>query len=75
MLALSTGWDDKAIGRLAAPFRAACHWALYVQAIVGPEGLADGGIPEGGSPKQRIEAMKRSVALAKIREALFPADV
>lgn len=74
ILALDAGLTERAIGRMSAQFRAACHWGLYVRAIAGPEGLPQVTIPHGGSPEQRLAAGKALADLARIRAELYPED-
>lgn len=49
-LALRTGWTPGTIGSLPAAFRRACHWRLWVGAVIGPEGLPPLAAPEPGAP-------------------------
>ena len=74
MLALETGWTPPMLRELPAAFRAACHWALFVRSIVGDEGLPTVRIPKGAPIEARTEAMRLSVEIKKVREALFPED-
>lgn len=74
ILALDTGWTDRSIERLGERFRAACHWAVYVRAIAGPEGLPQVSIPKGGSLEQRLAAGKAIAELARLRADLYPED-
>lgn len=70
ILALETGWTDRAIGRLSGRFRAALHWTLYVRTLVGDDGLPDIAIPAGASTADVADAMKRRVAVADLRKHL-----
>lgn len=74
MLALATGWTPDIITDLAVRFRAACHWALYVGAIAGPEGLPQVTVPRGVPPEQRLAAAKAIAELARLRSDLYPED-
>lgn len=75
ILALRTGWTPDVIGSLSAVFRAACHWALYVHAIVGDEGLEDIPTPPAGSaPELRLAVGKARADRARLADILYPAD-
>ena len=74
ILALETGWTPRVIARLSAPFRAACHWALYARAIVGDDGLTDVEIPPGSNASQRLAIGKLRADIGKLRDILYPED-
>lgn len=75
MLALATGWTPDVLAELPLPFRAACHWALYAQAICGPEGFPDTTPPSpGADPKVRLAIAKQGIAIREHRALLFPDD-
>lgn len=74
MLALATGWDESVLGSLSARFRAACHWALYVRALIGPDGIPSTEVPRDAGPEVRVAAAKLSIQLAKLRESVYPED-
>ncbi len=74
MLALTTGWKPPALASLPGPFRAACHWALYVRAIVGEDGLEEVSIPQDAPVSMRLAAMKGAADRAKLRTVLYPED-
>ena len=74
ILALDTGWKPREIGDLPAPFRAACHWAIFARAICGPEGLQEVAIPHGASTDVRLEAQQQRAAQGRLRTLLYPAD-
>jgi len=79
MLALATGWTPDVVagetGQVSAAFREAAHWTLYVQAIVGPEGL-----PRADEPQKVTEQSARAARLqlrallATIHKLLYPED-
>lgn len=72
MLALSTGWTPDVLADMPAVFRAACHWVLYVRAIVGPEGLPSTEVPRSASLEVRQAAARQSVHVANLRTLLYP---
>lgn len=74
MLALATGWTPDVLAELPIGFRSAAHWALYAQAISGPEGLPSTELPAGASPDVRRAVMAQNAALLPIRDALYPED-
>lgn len=72
MLAVATGWTPDVLADLPLDFRSACHWTLYVKALVGDEGLPDLTVPQGASPAQRLEIGKARAAQARLRKVLYP---
>lgn len=74
MTALATGWTPAVLADLPDRFRAACHWALYVGAIAGPDGLPQVSIPKGAPPAERLAAGKVISDLARLRSELYPED-
>lgn len=71
ILALETGWLPGDIASLPARFRAACHWVLFVKAIV-PDGLPSFPISKGMSVEARLAATTNRAHVAKLRGLLFP---
>ncbi|HEY6012778.1 MAG TPA: hypothetical protein VIU37_02180 [Candidatus Limnocylindrales bacterium] len=74
MLALETGWTPDRIGNLAARFRSALHWLLYVRALVGPEGLPHIDIPREASAETKADLLRTRVQVEQLRDVLFPKD-
>lgn len=72
MLALSTGWTPDVLADMPAVFRAACHWALYARAIVGPEGIPSGEVPQGATPDVLRAALELRQVAADLRTLLYP---
>lgn len=72
MLALRTGWTSDVLADMPAGFRAACHWALHAEAIVGTEGLPSDDIPQGSSPDVLRAALERRQVVADLRTLLYP---
>jgi hypothetical protein len=72
MLALRTGWTPDVLAELPARFRAACHWALWVEARVGPEGFSSTEAPRGAPLEVRAAAARLSIEVARARTELFP---
>lgn len=58
---------------LPARFRMACHWRLYVRAIVGAEGLEPIEAPTASMPQaQRTAINKARLQLVDLRKRLYP---
>lgn len=74
MLALATGWTPDVIADLPAAFRDGCHWAMYAQAVAGPEGLPSVDIPSHLPMAQKVELQKARVEILKLRDTLYPED-
>ena len=72
MTALTTGWTPDVLAELPDRFRRACHWALYTQAVVGPDGLPTITVPRGAPLEQRVAAMRAMSEIAQLRQGLFP---
>ncbi len=72
MLALATGWTPDVLADLPERFRRACHWALYAQAVVGPEGLPTITVPHGAPLEERARALRAMAAIDQVRRGLFP---
>jgi hypothetical protein len=62
------------MAEVPAAFVAACHWRLYAEALVGRDGLPNTDIPKGGPPEVRLAAVQQSIAVAAVRDVLFPED-
>jgi len=73
MLALGTGWTPDVLGDLPSTFRAACHWALYADAIVG-DGIQNLPVPKNAAPEYRLDVARANANRSKLRTLLFPAD-
>ena len=78
MLALATGWTQSVIGgdtgEVSDDFRRACHWALFVKALVG-DGLPQIDRPGRGATPEQLTAYARDArAVSDIRRAIFPED-
>ena len=71
-LALRTGWTPDVLGSLPGAFRRACHWRLWVGAVVGAEGFPDTSAPDGASPEARLAYARTAVAVDRTRRAIFP---
>lgn len=74
MLALETGWTPEVIGSVPDGFRRALHWALFVRAIVGDEGLPSTELPRGAPVEARTAAAKLAVSVAKTRTLIYPEE-
>lgn len=72
MLALRTGWTPDVIAELPVAFRDGCRWALYAQALAGPEGLPSVEVPPGTRATPELQA--RRIEVKKLRDALYPED-
>lgn len=72
ILALQTGWTERTLARLSLSFRAACHWAIYVRAIAGPDGFPSVEMPRNAPPDARLRVGKARVAIAQLRAAIYP---
>ena len=72
-LALRTGWTPEVIGSLPAAFRNACHWRLWVGAIVGPEGMPPVTAPEAGASPAVVRAWADATNQQKaLRAVIYP---
>jgi hypothetical protein len=74
MLALRTGWTPDVLAELPDAFRAGCHWALYAEAVCGPDGLPSVDIPASAPYAQKVELQKARVEIVKLRDSLYPED-
>lgn len=66
------GQSHDAIRRMPLRIRRAAHWALYAEAIVGPEGFPATTAPKGSSPDVRMQYGRLAAQVAKQRAQLFP---
>jgi hypothetical protein len=73
MLALETGWTPDVIASLRARFRAACHWALFIRAIL-PEGIPPEMPVNSRDANARFAAVKQRHAIDQLRQVIYPAD-
>lgn len=69
---MRTGWTPDVLADLPFGFRAACHWALYVHAIVGDQGIPDVSVPAFASREAKLQAQAARVELLRIRSAVYP---
>lgn len=72
MTALATGWTPDVLAELPERFRIACHWALYAQAVVGPNGLPTIEVARGAPLEDRARALRAMAAVDAVRRGLFP---
>ena len=72
MLALATGWTPDVLADLPMRFRAACHWATYVRAIAGDEGLPSTSIPRQADAATRLEHLRVNAEVGRLRTLLYP---
>lgn len=74
-LAIRTGWTPDTLGSLPGAFRRACHWRLWVGAIVGQDGLAPIVAPPPGSPAEAYASWAEAKNERKaVDPILFPED-
>jgi len=73
MLALDTGWTPAILGTLPSRFRAACHWVIWLRAVIGDEGLPQSVTPPpGATPEQRAQLGRAALQIAELRRELYP---
>jgi hypothetical protein len=73
ILALETGWTPAMLGNLPSRFRAACHWVLYLRAMIGEDGLPQSLTPPpGATPEQRVQLAQAAMQLKTLRHELYP---
>lgn len=74
-LALETGWTPSVLVDLPDRFRRACHWALFVRAIVGSDGMPQ--VPKitpGLPTADKAEIQRVRAAISQLRTAIYPED-
>lgn len=75
MLALRTGWTPAVIDAMPLRFRAAAHWALFAEKVIGPEGIPSTAIPSHASQEERLAALSRNADVLRVRKLLGLTDV